>query len=61
MRLRLWRQHRQLALCNSKGCGWLGCAMIGDGDCGRVVGGEIGMALSNGVKGDGVYSIDDVV
>jgi hypothetical protein len=35
--------------------------MIGDGDCGRVVGGEIGMALSNGVKGDGVYSIDDVV
>ena len=35
--------------------------MIGDGDCGRFVGGEIGMALSNGVKGDGVYSIDDVV
>ena len=39
----------------------MGCAMIGEGGGGEFVGDGVSMAQSNGVMGDSVYSIDDVV
>lgn len=44
MRLRLWRQHRQLALWISSGLSWIGGPMIGDGGGGEYVGDGVGIA-----------------